>query len=157
MYPLKSTLAANKCKEPASAWKWPPLLVTIPHGVTLKDTGYFALRSGGIFFLFFMKISSFMTLVNMLWFHRSADFIPLFMSVYLFILVQSCLLYPCAAAIMSFIKVWCQFQPPFLFTSPSMEIVPHLLGKLKVTTNKFFFLKACFTNLLNAILGSIFR
>ena len=31
----KSTLEANKCDEHAVAWKWPPLLVTSPHGVTL--------------------------------------------------------------------------------------------------------------------------
>ena len=31
----KSTLEANKCEGRAVAWKWPPLLVTSPHGVTL--------------------------------------------------------------------------------------------------------------------------
>ena len=31
----KRTLEANKCEERAVAWKWPPLLVTSPHGVTL--------------------------------------------------------------------------------------------------------------------------
>ena len=31
----KSTLEANKCEERAVAWKWPALLVTSPHGVTL--------------------------------------------------------------------------------------------------------------------------
>ena len=28
-------MEANKCEERAVAWKWPPLLVTSPHGVTL--------------------------------------------------------------------------------------------------------------------------
>ena len=31
----KSTLEPNKGEEHAVAWKWPPLLVTSPHGVTL--------------------------------------------------------------------------------------------------------------------------
>ena len=31
----KSTLEASKCEERAAAWKWPPLLVTNSHGVTL--------------------------------------------------------------------------------------------------------------------------
>ena len=31
----KSTLEPNKGEERAVAWKWPPLLVTSPHGVTL--------------------------------------------------------------------------------------------------------------------------
>ena len=31
----KSTLEANKYEERAVAWKWPPLLVTSPHGVTV--------------------------------------------------------------------------------------------------------------------------
>ena len=28
-------MEANKCEERAVAWKWPPLLVTSPHGVAL--------------------------------------------------------------------------------------------------------------------------
>lgn len=83
--------------------------------------------------------------------------IPVYVCLFVYSGTKKSLLYPRAVVIMSTIKVWCQFQPPFLFTSPSMEIVPHLLGNLKVTTNNFFFFKACFTNLLNAILGSIFR
>ena len=31
----KSIWEANKCEEHAVAWKWPPLLVTSPPGVTL--------------------------------------------------------------------------------------------------------------------------
>jgi len=31
----KSTLEAKKCQERATAWKWPPLLVTSLHGITM--------------------------------------------------------------------------------------------------------------------------
>ena len=39
----KSILEANKCEEHAIAWKWPPLLVISPHGVTLRTEKHWRL------------------------------------------------------------------------------------------------------------------
>ena len=39
----KSALEANKWEEHAIGWKWPPLLVSSPHGVTLRTKKHWRL------------------------------------------------------------------------------------------------------------------
>ena len=88
----KTTLKANKCEERAVAWKWPPLLVTSPHGVTLWTKKHWRLALFVFASVFeksskwkstsFAKIGFFLKVEMMLQFHKLENFLSLFISIY---------------------------------------------------------------------------
>ena len=92
----KSTLDANKCKERAVTWKWPPLLVTSLHGthhvdrkalVTSLVCFCIALVSCRVAVAFPCE-NEFLCKVEMLLrFHKFENFLFLFISVHLFVIL----------------------------------------------------------------------
>ena len=76
----KSTLETNKCEEHAVVGKWPPLLVTSPHGVTLWTEKQWQSIS-------FVKISFSIKVEMMLRFCKLENFLSLFVSAYLYVIL----------------------------------------------------------------------
>ena len=83
----KSTLEVNKYEERSVAWKWPLLLVTSPHRVTLWTEKYWRLASSKWQSVSFVNISFFIKIEMMLRFHKLENLLSMFISVYSYVIL----------------------------------------------------------------------
>ena len=120
----KSTLEANKWEECATAWKWPPLIVTSPHGVTLWTKKHWRLALFVFASVFEVAVDFFhenwflYTGRNDVTISQTWEFLtPVYLCLLVCNFAVKLAFVPNLLAIVFAIKVWCQFHPHSFYQS----------------------------------------